>query len=187
MGKILEEPKKLILDNAKNILYTDGYSKLTIRSVAKDCNLAVGTIYNYYPSKRELVIEMMLEYWNECFRVFDAIIELNEPLYEKLFKMFNELSGFITTFKEVWLKAGNFQHDESPGSEMEKEYLYMEILIHKIEALLIAESLKGDSKISIKVDSYELAKFILMNFITMIQMPIFKYLNFENILKQLLI
>jgi len=187
MGKILEDPKQLILNTAKNILYTEGYSSLTIRSVAKTCNLAVGTIYNYYPSKKELVVEMMLEYWNECFRVFDAIIDLNEPLYEKLFKMFTELNTFISTFKEVWLKTSNFQHDESAGSEIEKEYLYMEMLANKIKALLIAESLKKDTKISIKIDPYELAKFILMNFITMIQMPLFKYSSFEGILKQLLI
>ena len=187
MGKILENPKQLILDNAKNILYNEGYSNLNIRSVAKACNLAVGTIYNYYPSKKELVIEMMVEYWKECFRVFESIIDSTDSLYEKLFKMFNELNTFISTFKEVWLKASTFETSDYSEGGMEKEHLYIEMLVRKIEALLIMESLKNDTDISIKADSYELAKFILMNFITMIQMPIFKYSSFEQILKQLLV
>jgi AcrR family transcriptional regulator len=187
MGKILENPKQLILYNAKNILYTEGYSNLNIRSVAKACNLAVGTIYNYYPSKKELVIEMMVEYWKECFKVFEAIIQSNDSLYEKLFKIFNELNTFISTFKEVWLKASSFENAEYTESGMEKEHLYIEMLVRKIEALLVEESLKDNTEISIKINSYELANFILMNFITMIQMPMFKYSCFEQILKQLLI
>lgn len=186
MGKILENPKELILYNAKNILYTEGYSNLNIRSVAKACDLAVGTIYNYYPSKKELVIEMMVEYWKECFIVFETIINSTDSLYEKLFKIFNELTTFINTFKEVWLKASSFEASEYTERGMEKEHFYMEMLVRKIEVLLVEESLKENTEILIKINSYDLAKFILMNFITMIQMPIFKYSSFEEILKELL-
>jgi len=190
MARIIENPKQLILDNAKNILYSEGYSNLSIRNVAKASGLAVGTIYNYYPTKKDLVIEMMIEYWGECFKALEIILNSKTNLYDKLFKIFNELNMFISTFKEVWLKANKADNTDNPNSGLEKENLHMEShiekLIRTVEELLIEESAKSNSEITIKMDTYELAKFIVMNFITMIQMQMFKYASFENILKQLL-
>ena len=186
MARIIENPKQLILDNAKNILYSEGYSNLNIRSVAKACGLAVGTIYNYYPTKKDLVIEMMMEYWEQCFNALEIIIISEQSLYTKLNKIFNELNTFISTFREVWLKASSFESPDYVQSGLEKEFIYMEKLIRKIELLLVEEKSKANSEIKIKMDTYELAKFIVMNFITMIQMQMFKYPSFENILKQLL-
>lgn len=186
MARVIENPKQLILDNAKNILYSEGYSNLSIRNVAKASGLAVGTIYNYYPTKKDLVIEMMIEYWEQCFKVLEIIIASEQSLYEKLNKIFSELNTFISTFREVWLKASNFESPDYVESGLEKEFIYIEILIRKIEALLINEASKENSEITIKIDTYELSKFIVMNFITMIQMQMFKYPSFENILKQLL-
>ena len=186
LARIIENPKELILDNAKSILYTKGYSNLNIRNVAKASGLAVGTIYNYYPTKKDLVIEMMIGYWEECFKALEIIIFSNESLYEKLNKIYNELNTFVSTFKEVWLKSSNFEHPGYVESGLEKEYIYMEKLIRKIEALLITEASKDESEITIKINSYEMAKFIVMNFITMIQMHIFEYPTFEKILKELL-
>jgi len=190
MARIIENPKQLILDNAKNILYSEGYSNLSIRNVAKASGLAVGTIYNYYPTKKDLVIEMMIEYWGECFKALEIILNSKTSLYDKLFKIFNELNMFISTFKEVWLKANKADNADNSNSGLEKENLHMENhiekLIRTIEELLIEESAKSNSEITIKMDTYELAKFIVMNFITMIQMQMFQYASFENILKQLL-
>jgi len=186
MARIIENPKQLILNNAKNILYTEGYGSLSIRNVAKASDLAVGTIYNYYPTKKDLVIEMMMEYWEQCFTALEIIITSEQSLYERLNKIFNELNTFIGTFREVWLKASSFESPDYVESGLEKEFIYMEKLIRKIEAMLIEEASKNNSEISIKIDTYELAKFIVMNFITMIQMQMFKYSSFENILKELL-
>ena len=190
MARIIENPKQLILDNAKNILYSEGYSNLSIRNVAKASGLAVGTIYNYYPTKKDLVIEMMIEYWGECFKALEIILNSKTSLYDKLFKIFNKLNMFISTFKEVWLKANKADNADNSNSGLEKENLHMENhiekLIRTVEELLIEESAKSNSEITIKMDTYELAKFIVMNFITMIQMQMFQYASFENILKQLL-
>jgi len=190
MARIIENPKQLILDNAKNILYSEGYSNLSIRNVAKASGLAVGTIYNYYPTKKDLVIEMMIEYWGECFKSLEIITNSQTTLYVKLFKIFSELNIFISTFKEVWLKANKADNTDNSNSGLEKENLHMENhiekLIRTVEKLLIEESARSNSEITIKMDTYELAKFIVMNFITMIQMQMFKYESFENILKQLL-
>ena len=61
-----ENLKEQIQTEAKRQMITRGYSKTTIRSVATACKIGVGTMYNYFHSKDELITAFMLEDWNEC-------------------------------------------------------------------------------------------------------------------------
>lgn len=181
MSRVIENPKQLILSKAKEILYTDGYEKLSMRNVAKACNIALGTIYNYYPTKQELVVEMMTEYWNEYMYAAKTTANSDSQFYEKLEKIFEELRNFIKSFKDVWLKPELYANPEYIKQGVEREDLYIEKLIRLVEHILI-----NHEKIKNNLNTYETAKFIVMNFITIIQMPVFKYQDFEIILRILI-
>ncbi|MBL4937259.1 TetR/AcrR family transcriptional regulator [Clostridium sp. YIM B02515] len=184
MSRIIENPKELILEKAKEILCNQGYSHLSMRTLAKECDIALGTIYNYYPTKKELVLEMMTGYWKEYFKLLQVIIASDDNLYVKLEKIFNELNLFIKQFKEIWLKPELYDKPDYVESGIERENIYIDKFIRVIESMLVKEA--SDDKITLKLDSYETAKFILLNFITMIQMPIFNYSSFEVFLRNIL-
>ena len=63
MPKKIENLKDMILQDARIILKKQGYEQLAIRKVANDCHIAVGTVYNYFPSKEMLAAYVMLEDW----------------------------------------------------------------------------------------------------------------------------
>ena len=63
MPKIIENLQEKLLAEAKHQVLNEGYSSMTIRSVAKACGVGVGTVYNYYESKDMLVASFMLEDW----------------------------------------------------------------------------------------------------------------------------
>ena len=67
MSRIIENPEQLILSRAKEILYNEGFKKFSMRNLSGKCGIALGTIYNYYSTKEELIIEMMTDYWKEHF------------------------------------------------------------------------------------------------------------------------
>lgn len=181
MARIIENPKQLILSKAKEILYDEGYEKLNMRNVAKACDIAIGTIYNYYPTKKELVVEMMTEYWHEYIDKVQSISNSDYAFYDKLKSIFEELSTFIRTFKGTWLKPELYSTPDYVKDGIEREEIYIEKLVRIIEDILIK-----DNKAKYSLGSYKTAKFIVMNFITIIQMPVFKYSDFEDILKRLL-
>lgn len=181
MSRIIENPKELILAKAKEILYKSGYQELSMRNVSKCCNIALGTIYNYYPTKKELVIEMMTDYWCDYIRKTQSIVDSEDSFYDKLRKIFDDLNIFIQTFKEVWLKPELYNYPNYVKDGAERENIYIEKLI-----LLVRDILVKDKKINRSLDSYETANFIVMNLITIIQMPAFKYSSFEVVLKVLL-
>lgn len=181
LSKIIENPKQLILNKSREILYNEGYMKLNMRNVAKKCDIALGTIYNYYPTKKALVIDMMTIYWKEFLALAEDTADSDEPFYDKLKAIYCKLSDFIKNFKQLWLAPELYNTPDYIQSGLEKQVQFMEKLIRIVEKTLIREGFKNN-----KFSSYEMAKFILMNFITVIQMPAFEYSSFEKILKELI-
>lgn len=66
MPKIIENLEKRLLEEARRQIEEVGYSATTVRSVAKGCGVGVGTVYNYFSSKNELLATYMLEDWKKC-------------------------------------------------------------------------------------------------------------------------
>jgi AcrR family transcriptional regulator len=184
LSRIIENPKQLILGKAKEILYNQGYHKLSMRSLSKECDIALGTIYNYYPTKKELVIEMMTDYWQNYLDTVEEIVNSDVNMYIKLNNIFNELEVFIQNFRQYWLTPELYDSKEYVEGGLQKEYVFMEKLIIIIESILIKE--QANKNIHIKLGARETASFIIMNFITIVQMPLFKYDTFEVFLKELL-
>ena len=118
------------------------------------------------------------------FYILEDILDSDDTLYIKLNEIFNKLSIFIKMFKEVWLKPELYENPDCIKKSLEKENIYIEKLTIMIEKILLKE--EENNKIKLKLNSYETAKFILMNYIAMVKMPIFKYSSFEMFLKELL-
>ena len=64
MPKIIENVREQLLAVAKKQIGERGYANTTIRSVAGECGLAVGTVYNYFKSKDMLIASFVVEDWN---------------------------------------------------------------------------------------------------------------------------
>ena len=101
MPRIIENLKDKLLDEACKQIDTIGYSAMTMQSISKACGVAVGTVYNYYSSKDEILIAYLEEKWGKCIdtiyivsrysRTFDAVIQC---IYDQL-KLFEENYQFL--------------------------------------------------------------------------------------------
>ena len=59
--------KEQILDAAYEIATAKGLGALSIRAVAAACGVAVGTVYNSYPTKSDLVNDVVGRFWQRAF------------------------------------------------------------------------------------------------------------------------
>ena len=73
MPKIIRDLESRLIEEAKKQIEEAGYGAMTIRSVAKACGVGVGTVYNYFPSKEDLLATFMLSDWNRCVTAIDAV------------------------------------------------------------------------------------------------------------------
>jgi len=121
MPKIIENIRESLLEKARHQVMEQGYSTMTIRSVAKACKVGVGTVYNYFPSKDMLVASFMLEDWLQCVAAFtkackeaetkymseDSIQALSEEIIkdaavEALRSIYWELSHFLDKYRVLF-------------------------------------------------------------------------------------
>jgi AcrR family transcriptional regulator len=56
--RITEQRRQQILDAALTVFSRKGYGEATIPDIAQEAGTAVGTIYNYYASKRDLLLSI---------------------------------------------------------------------------------------------------------------------------------
>ena len=66
--------KEEILEKAMEIAVDEGIDSVNIRKLAEKCNMAIGSMYNYYKSKEELIKEVSSEFWK-------GILENQERIY----------------------------------------------------------------------------------------------------------
>ena len=60
--QITEYRQKQILEAALDVFSKKGYGEATIPDIAREAGVAVGTIYNYYESKRDLLVSLVDTY-----------------------------------------------------------------------------------------------------------------------------
>ena len=73
MPKIIENLESRLITEACRQIEEVGYGAVTIRSIAQACGVGVGTVYNYFRSKDDLLAHYLLADWNECITAINAV------------------------------------------------------------------------------------------------------------------
>jgi len=85
--QLTERRQEQILTAAKEVFSKNGYTAATIPEIAKSAGVAAGTIYLYYPSKRDLFIAMLKGIGHNA-----AMLNIVKQM---------PLTGFSTVFKTI--------------------------------------------------------------------------------------
>jgi len=103
MPKIIECSREQMLEIARKRFLDCGYAAFTIRDVAKDCGVSVGTIYSYFSNKEALLTSAIVEEWRSLIREvqekapgFDTPDTGLRCLYESIFDFNQKYHGFCT-------------------------------------------------------------------------------------------
>lgn len=102
MPKIIAGLREQLLHEAERQLTTNGYSAMTIRAVARECKVAVGTVYNYFPGKESFVASVLLERWTESIARIRRTAQAAQRAEEVLRCMYDELCAFIDRYRVLF-------------------------------------------------------------------------------------
>ena len=106
MPKIIENLRDKLLLEARCQVENAGYSAMTIRSVASGCGVGVGTVYNYFSSKEELIAGFMLEDWKRCIDAIDTVAKGAKDGEEVLRCIYDQLCSFMEQHRNLFQDAG---------------------------------------------------------------------------------
>ena len=186
MPKIYDDLKETILNEAKVIILAKGYSKLSMREVAKASGIAVGTIYNYFPTKDTLMSELMYRYWLEFVAAIQQAEQEDCELFAKFKKIYNLLESFLDIFKDTWLKLNSSEKGMTKEHHKQKQEV-VDLFVDTLEKAIIRHKAAKEITENQQINDRELASFIVQNFMLIAQMKQFKYDTFERIVKSYLL
>ncbi len=111
--------KEAILHVSRKLIQEKGWTALNIRSVAAACNVSVGSIYNYFPSKADLITETVESIWQDIFRLpehrghFDNFVSCVQWAFDCMRKGNETYPGFFTLHSISFL-----EEDKSSGKRL---------------------------------------------------------------------
>jgi len=102
MPKIIENLPRMLTEEARRQVQSAGYGALTIRSVAAQCGVGIGTVYNYYPSKEALVASFLLEDWKAVMETVCSYAEAAEDPIAVSQVIYDNLNAFSLRHQAVF-------------------------------------------------------------------------------------
>ena len=104
MPKVIEGLDEKILACARGLLLEQGMDALTIRAVARQCGVAVGTVYHYYEDKAQLIAHVMLEDWKNILRQTQKTLDEVQGIPDGLHAIWRGLNAFVNCYRGIWEK-----------------------------------------------------------------------------------
>ena len=77
------QKKQLVIDTAKELFCKNGYHNTTTNEIAKQAGLSIGTLYSYFADKETILLELLEQYNEYFYKVFEFIdTEENNLLFK---------------------------------------------------------------------------------------------------------
>lgn len=74
---------KDILNASRMLLQKQGWAALNIRTVAKECNISVGSVYNYFQNKSDLIASIIVNIFLLNASVIGNLVGKRAELFTK--------------------------------------------------------------------------------------------------------
>ncbi len=120
--------KEEILKKSRELIQKQGWSAVSIRSVAAACGVSVGSIYNYFDSKAALVGATVESVWCEIFHrpENEAVFQDTQAciiwMYERMEYGCKQYPGFFT------LHSLGFMREDKPDGRRRMQQTWQHIL-----------------------------------------------------------
>ena len=137
--------KEEILKTSREMIRQQGWSAISIRSVAAACGVSVGSIYNYFDSKSDLVGATVESVWCEIFHrpdndaVFRDVQVCVTWIYERMAYGGEQYPGFFT------LHSLGFMGKEKSDGKRRMQKTWHHILSGLCDVLRQDEKIRPDA------------------------------------------
>lgn len=135
MEKGEKNKKALIREAATRVISRKGYFQTRPKDVAEEADISVGTIYNYFESKEEILVDIFSKEFSDRKEFYQELSETNLPLIEQIKKILKRHFSRLSNHKELMRVI--IQERFKPGSKLGRKLnrSYSEV-IYYIEQLI---------------------------------------------------
>jgi len=95
MPKVIENVEEKTFKNVIDLINENGFKNTSMKMIADKTGIAVGTLYNYFSNKEEMIFHVIKKSWKQTFKKLDSILNENLSAEKKLEEF------IITLYKEI--------------------------------------------------------------------------------------
>lgn len=90
MPKIIKNIENKIFSAAFSLFSQSGFRKTSMKKIADEADIAVGTLYNYYSTKKEIFLDIIFKSWEKTFKKMDNLVEDDEKSFYNFLELLYE-------------------------------------------------------------------------------------------------
>ncbi len=93
--------KEAILSVCRQMVAENGVQSLNMRTVAEKCHVSVGSVYNYFPSKADLITATIQDVWQTIFRM-DAACQKTQSFPDYVTWIFESVKSSVAEYPQFF-------------------------------------------------------------------------------------
>ncbi len=133
MPKKLGNIREKAIVETRQVLETQGFEALAMRDIAKKCEVAVGTMYNYFPSKEYLTGCVVLEDWGAAYECMTGAAASADSIGHGIHDIYDMMCEFVTQHR--YLTSFNSSEAKTPYDFYERHTVLLKQIVALLEML----------------------------------------------------
>jgi len=133
MKEQIKDKKTAIMEAALKLFTERGFHGTTTAQISKEACVATGTLFNYFPTKEDLINSLYIEVKGELSRSMGKGIEIESTFQDKMKKLWANLINWGLDNQEKFLFVGQFCSSpyitKFTREEVMKEYVFLHELV----------------------------------------------------------
>ncbi|AAM03820.1 TPA: TetR/AcrR family transcriptional regulator [Methanosarcina acetivorans] len=133
MKEQIKDKNTAIMDAALKLFTERGFHGTSTAQISKDAGVATGTLFNYFPTKEDLINSLYFEVKGELSQAMGKDIEAEGTFQDKLRKIWSNLVKWGVDNPEEFLFVGQFCSSpyitKFTRDEVMKEYVFLHKLV----------------------------------------------------------
>lgn len=133
MKEQIKDKKTAIMKAALKLFTERGFHGTSTAQISKDAGVATGTLFNYFPTKEDLINSLYFEVKGDLSHAMGKNIEVESTFQDKLKKIWSNLVTWGIDNQEEFLFVGQFCSSpyitKFTRDEVMKEYVFLHDLV----------------------------------------------------------
>ncbi len=138
--------RQIILDAALTLFAARDFRSVTVREIAKQAGISIGTIYNYYSNLTELFLDVFLNSAEEITQLLDQLSDQEPATLETLCELYIGYLNDNMTFYQMmshFMLGGDLTPDATQKLDTQ-----MKALMNRMETALIGAGLGKNTRMT---------------------------------------
>ncbi|WP_410508531.1 TetR/AcrR family transcriptional regulator [Methanosarcina hadiensis] len=133
MKEQVKDKRKAIMEAALKLFTERGFHGTSTAQISKEAGVATGTLFNYFPTKEDLINSLYFEVKGDLSHAIGKDIEAENNFQDKLRRMWSNLIKWGVDNQEQFLFIGQFCSSpyitKFTREEVMKEYIFLHKLV----------------------------------------------------------